>query len=296
MPNDRVILNILNLEDSSISLLEANIFEEFALFWIIGGVWFLASMKQRRDDSKKQQHKEWVQNQVKGKLNQIHGTNKLDKYHWGGEYELLSNEESGHKYEFSGQPPIWIGDIIQLVWYFDKPGGGSERTGSYHTYYLVTAFEEFSIKATAENYPIRKLRYERGKSKPIKSKIKEGVSVYLKSQYKDGTLRKHRVQYLGSQYNKKAKLFYYFKYSTGTKLRYKPNKLNKFVVDRVIELRKLTNDQKAYGHFEYDEPGGLWLDWRELYLHLIEVRGVKMCNYGKIYQRVLKDRKKLSST
>jgi hypothetical protein len=33
-------------------VLVANIFEDFVLFWIIGGLWFLASLKQRRDDAK----------------------------------------------------------------------------------------------------------------------------------------------------------------------------------------------------------------------------------------------------
>jgi hypothetical protein len=269
--------------------LEANIFEDFALFWIIGGVWFLASLKQRRDDAKQKRHNEWIQERIDAEQERIHGTNVLDKYHWGGKYELLNDKK-----EFKGKPPIWIGDRIQLVWYFDKPGHASQRKGFYETYYLVTAFEEYIIVEGDENYPIRKHRYVSGEHKPIITKINSRDKVFVNSKYKDGSTRKHKVSYLGPRYNRNAKLFYIFDYPSGTEIKCKSKNLDTFVIDKIIELKKLSNSQKAYGHFDYDDHGDVWLDKRELYLHLKEIRNIPMHNYLRVMKRVKEDRKSLN--
>jgi hypothetical protein len=269
--------------------LEANIFEDFALFWIIGGVWFLASLKQRRDDAIEQRNAELIQERLDAEQEHIHGTDRLDKYHWDGKYELLNDSK-----ELKGEPPIWINDIVQLVWYFEKSGPASQRKGFYETYYLVTAFEEYITVESDENYPIRKHRYVSGEPKPIITKINSSDRVFVNSKYKDGSTRKHKVSYLGPRYNRKAKLFYIFEYPSGTEIKCKSKNLDTFVIDKIIELRKLSNSQKAYGHFDYDAPGDVRLDKDELYLHLKEIRNIQMHNYPHVMKRVKKDRKNLN--
>lgn len=70
------------------------------------------------------------------------GKNKLDEYHYHQDYDLITRYEKGVEKCWSNYPSVWIGDEVELLWYYDTK---NFKKNLVHSEYKVIGFDEYKI-------------------------------------------------------------------------------------------------------------------------------------------------------
>jgi hypothetical protein len=260
---------------------------------IIAAIFIISVMRDSRDQKARVYRSTMLAAQVKREKEQLHGSNKLDQYHWTGEYKAQKENESSANYIYTGEPPIWEGDVIRLVWYFDKIEGSGTRVGHFNSYYRVSNFEEYFIDWADVDTPIRKRTVSSTVDNKSNEVLEIGDRVHIYQDYKDGRTRSHQVVYDGFEYRNDGKRYYYFKYRHGKIKRYGIEEagLEYILVDKIIGLEKLSNSEKKYGIIPSVSHPDIWLDREGLYFRLTELRDIRLHDYWGIAKRVEGEKK-----
>jgi hypothetical protein len=246
-------------------------------------------LNERIKENNAENHRLWLEN-IKEQENKIlHGTDRINEYHWGGKYAVREKESGIKKHEYSGKPPIWLNDEIELVWYFDKNDKAAKREGYFHSHYVVKTFETYIADGLDEELPLIKLSYLPGKSERVASAVDVGDEMYIYTDYKDGTRRPNKVLYDGVEIDKSGTKMFSFKYERGNLKRVSIGHLglSYCVVPKVIGLAKVTNSEKKNGRGRIsNKPISVRLDEYWLYFRLKGVRDIPMSNTSEIMNRV----------